>query len=415
MSDEDDDEESASPAQAFAGLQEHVDGYKSYLGKLKKGSSSGISSVFGLAKELLPEEHLKEYIYGGKRFDLDQSILKDGSPPGILRQALEQTIAAFHTKSGQSDRPTGSDDRIVLGEILEDGKRFFVYSDLSIEEAAFRVDQPEPGQAEDIEEIDPLAAVLGEDLIASIDALQETEEEQSTPPEFESQDSESVGLPNVDDFESDEEELDDSSALQASDPDFESTSESSTESPVQPERQEAAAKFSQSVEFERTAALVAAAGREVDLKVETTNGEWLWDVIFSDGEVAEIILSDGTCILRTKDPAKYVLVPVASPGRRAREAQIVAAVLCDRATGNLFFRTESGDQAVALLNNGFRIDQFSNSNGEDRFFVTEPLKPGQFIRNTIQVRDLNLDPLKQTVSYETIDGGMLVTARFRKL
>ncbi len=412
MSDEDDDEESASPAQAFAGLQEHVDGYKSYLGKLKKGSSSGISSVFGLAKELLPEEHLKEYIYGGKRFDLDQSILKDGSPPGILRQALEQTIAAFHTKPGQSDSPTGSDDRVVLGEILEDGKRFFVYSDLSIEEAIFHIEQPEPEADEGLEELDPLAEALGEDLIASIDALQDTEEEQSISPDAESQDSEFVELPDVDDFESAEEALEENSAFQGYEPDSESTSVHGMESPAQPERPESAARL---IGFEQAATAVAAVGREVDLRVETTSGEWLWDVIFSGDEVAEILLSDGTCILRSNDPAKYVLVPVASPGRRAREAQIVAAVLCDRATGNIFFRTESGDQAVALLNNGFRIDQFSNNNGEDRFFVTEPLKPGQFIRNSFQVRDLNLDPLKQTVSYETIDGGMQVTARFRRL
>jgi hypothetical protein len=421
MSDQDDDDEGASPAQAFAGLQEHVDGYKSYLGKLKKGTSSGISSVFGLAKELLPEEHLKEYVYGGKRFDLDQTILKDGSPPGILRQALEQTITAFHSKPNQSTAAVSDGERTVLGEILEDGKRFFVYSDLSIEEAIFQNVQAEPEVEEIGDDVDPIVEALGDELAASFNVLEAIENQQSSPPTYDSREDDSTEL-------SEGEGAHGSAGGQGSVELEESESVHGAESLPLPVFENQASKPAARVEPERMASppvvleqfapvKVPAEGlrREVDLSVASPNGEWLWDVILSDEQVAEVLFADGTCIMRSSDPARYVLVPAVSPGRKAREAQIVAVVLCDPVTGNLFFRTESGDQAVALLNNGFRIDQFSSANGEDRFFVTEPLKPGQLIRNSFQVRDLNLDPLKLSVSYETIDGGMYVTARFRKL
>lgn len=287
MSDEDNDfhDEPASPAQAFAGLQDHVDGYKRYVKKLKKGASSGISGMFGVARDLLPEEELQESEPVGKHLEPDKSIQKKGSPADTSRTSQHATSTS-------------------------------------------------------IDEMEPLVDALASEFSSS---------------------------PH---------------------PDSQMTAEL-------PQEQ-------------------AAAGH-VDLRITTATGEPLWDVVLAGDSVSEVFFSDGSRILASNEPGKYVYISSRRSDLESGAAQIITKPICDPETGNLFFRLASGERATALLNNGFRIDQYSKDEGEDDYFVTEPCMPGTLARSRSQVTNLTMDQETGCVSYETVNGGLSVTMRFRKL
>lgn len=397
---DDDHSQPASPGQAFGGLRDHVDGYKSYLEKLRKGASSGISGIFGLAKELLPEEHLNEYVYGGRRLDLGKSMLKEGAPQGVLRGALEQTIQAFHKEAETAAESATDGELAIIGEFVENGQRHFIFSDFTTSEASL-VPPSMPATLE----VDPLADALADAGAGIAEGEGEADGDAAASP---------AAADKIPDRLM--QELFDSKPASQPEPVSPPVSVSNEPTPADsrpaPTTEKTVRKSS-----ERPPVLAPDEQQwagAADLSVQAADGQWLWD-IFLDGEsVSEVRIYDGKRILKTDNPELYVMVPPVVAGARA-EATVISPPLCDRQTGNLFFRSYEGDHAIALLNNGLRLDQYQTDDGDDLYFVTERTRAGQAAGNRMQVANLIFDQENSSISYESMDGGMVITARFRRL
>lgn len=122
--------------QSFSGAAEQSKQYKTYVKRLKKGKSSGISHILGSAAELLPNENLKEYLHGNKPYELGEKLLKKGADPAVVQRAIEEMLAiiANNANSSMPTDPTGA-GREVIGVYIENGKKMLLFADLSVMQA----------------------------------------------------------------------------------------------------------------------------------------------------------------------------------------------------------------------------------------------------------------------------------------
>jgi hypothetical protein len=148
--------------------------------------------------------------------------------------------------------------------------------------------------------------------------------------------------------------------------------------------------------------------------VTSAAGQWLWDVTFDGQLVSMVQMADGSLVQKA-DGENYVISWAVKPGQRVPQIEIVKDVTVDPSTGNIYYQNMVGSQAVALLNNGWRIDQKKIIDEEDQFFVTEPARPDQPAPIPKQAINLVVDTESGDISYDTIDGGASMTLRSRKL
>ncbi len=370
MSSDDDDDVTA---QAFAGLKGHVDGYKHYMSKLKKGARSGISQSFGNAADLLPPEHLTQYKRVDKPLEVGSSVLKDNADPNVLREAVEQMVLMANA-DGQ-DQPS-SDGREIIAVLFEDGKKMFMYDDYSVEPA------PEPvvQNTEIAEPDDP--AVAASELPVPVSPV--------------------------------------APVVPVASPITSSFSYAGPVANLPPEP--SPVPMAKVASATNTPAPAAAAEPEIeapkqgaaDLHVTTANGSWLWDITMDGDEVALIVTADGTAIQKA-DGNRFVITKALQPGQKVPQVEIVADVTANPGTGNIYYQTIAGTQAIALLNNGWRIDQVKRAEGDDEYFVTEPARAGHNSPVRQQVVSLTIDPDSGEIKYDTIDGGATMTLKCRRL
>lgn len=131
------------------------------------------------------------------------------------------------------------------------------------------------------------------------------------------------------------------------------------------------------------------------LNVTRSNGDWLWTVHY-DGEIPLAIeTAEGTLIQRAVDSECYVMAePI--PGRKFPRLNVLQSVAVDPKTGNIFWMAFDATKAGALLSNGWKIEQYSET-----FFVTNP-KAERY-----EVFNLELDPIQGIVTFETTDGATI--------
>lgn len=70
--------------QSYSGAAEQSKQYKTYVKRLKKGKSNGISHILGSAAELLSNENLKDYV---------PHIQKDGTISS-MRELLQNELSS---------------------------------------------------------------------------------------------------------------------------------------------------------------------------------------------------------------------------------------------------------------------------------------------------------------------------------
>lgn len=148
-----------------------------------------------------------------------------------------------------------------------------------------------------------------------------------------------------------------------------------------------------------------------DLRVTSKTGALLWDVRFDHEGVAEINKADGVLMIKTSRPDMFAII---GPPGIERRAEIVSEIVVDPATGNIYYQSTDGTHAVALLNNGFRIDQFQQT-AATKFLVTPPLRQGETSSQPIEVRNLQLDQEARLLSYETLNNDHSITIPFHDI
>ncbi len=365
---------------------------KSLFGK--PTSSNHVSQNFGRASDLLPPEYLKDTDEDTESYEIGDVIIRGSVDPDLLQQAVD-TVKEQISKAGLAGSNAANADgtgteREVVGIFVNDGRREYFYSDGSIgykpdtdighsnASASKSTQAAEPTEA--AQEID-----INEDVLADALAAEVSFDYIQTP------------------------------TLQSSQPPLTAPPPQPPHPPADRQEQLSPPPLTQHQPPPPATPADASTSQIPDLHITNARGIWLWDVLFEGDAVGEVRMADGACILKTNEPDRYVFVPADAAGARLREAQIITAVLCDSESGNIFYQSTTGDHAVALFNNGARLDQYSKPEGEDDFFITEPLKPGQSVRTRTQVIDLTLDQENRTVSYETLDGGMIITMRYRKI
>lgn len=381
----DDDDDENVTAQAFAGLKNHVDGYKSYMNKLKKGAKSGISQSFGNAAELLPREVLPQVPKPKKPFDGDALILRKDADPAQVRRAMEQLVLMADADSDYSTERT--DGRQVIGVMFEGDRKLLMLDDYSVVEAGAGALPHEPEVLAPIPSQTAPAQPTFTATTSYAASPATIAQPQTTPASYQP----AVSMPQF---------------------------AAATQTPLTAPPITATASSTTSLEQTSSAATEpinhSGAESSADIHVATANGQPLWDIFLDDETVALIQWADGTNIQKTEDD-NYVICWALKPGQKVPQVEIVKDVTADPETGNVYYQNLSGKQAVALLNNGWRIDQKKINGADDEFYVTEPRRPGQSQPEAFQVINLVIDPSTGDIIYDTMDGGASMTLRCRKL
>ncbi|HEY9755744.1 MAG TPA: hypothetical protein V6C97_11325 [Oculatellaceae cyanobacterium] len=382
---DDDDEDENVTAQAFAGLKNHVDGYKSYISKLKKGAKSGISQSFGNAAELLPREVLPQVAKPKKPFENGAGIVRKDGDPAQVRRAVEQLVLMADADPDYSTKRT--DGRQVIGVMFEGDRKLLMLDDYSVVDAS---EGPLPEEQEILPPT-PNQPVPAQPTFTSISSYAANPasigQPQPTPVLYQT----AVSMPQFAAASQDQ------SAPLTTPPAAATTLSEQTSPPV-------VAQTDQD----------ASSDASGDIRVTTPNGQRLWDIFLDGGTVALVQWADGTNIQKTEDD-NYVICWALKPGQKVPQVEIVKDVTADPETGNIYYQNLSGKLAVALLNNGWRIDQKKVKGDDDEFYVTEPRRQGQPQPEAVQVVNLVIDPSTGDIIYDTIDGGASMTLRCRKL
>jgi hypothetical protein len=358
MSEEDDREEAMS--QAFGGMIDHSEKYKREIEQLKHGTPSGISGVFGKAADLLPPEHLETYAKGQNGYEVGESMLSDGVEPEHFRNAVKDMIAAIGNEEGDVFNSAEYEFE-VIGVFFDGEQKKLLLADGTV------VDAPEkPSMEKEKESIGDLVVEQFRELTAAL-------------------------------FETDEPEVLDSSEF------------------AEPEEfDQEPAQFHEDAAADLAHQMSQPPEQTPTLRVKARDGSWLWDVHSVDGWVTQVIAQDGLTIQMNREN-EYIVVRPPAAGQRVPQVEVARMVICEPETGNIYYDNVGSTHSVALLNSGWRVDQFKKPGGEERFFVTEPPKPGRTEGILHEVAMLQLDPETGYIHYETMDGGAIVTLTSRKL
>jgi hypothetical protein len=386
---------------AFGGMASHSEEYKQQVERLKRGTSSGISNVFGNAAELLPAEHLDDFMRGINGFQVGESLFADNVDPQSLRDVLEHMITSFHEDGlvmPSVDHEDQADGSEVVGMFFDGSQRKLLLADGTIQNA------PEERIAKEVQSEAARAESNGEEaadhfreLAAAISAMQaETSIEESNLGYLEE------------------------SSLEASDSSVPDGGEHA-DAKVAVSSASAYTYALDSIEpVDRAIGIAEPASPsesyqdEPDVSVSTKDGVWLWDIYKRDGRFFKAAFMDGVTIQQASDKL-YAVVRTAEQGQLFPEVDLVQDLVLDELTGNIYYTNVSESHTVAYLNNGWRADRYEMSGGEVCCYVTGQVHSGVKTRVRIPVTNMRVDRKAGELEYETVDGSSSVKMRSRRL
>lgn len=351
-SDENGDEELESGGD----MSKHMQRYKNYIDNLKQGKSSGISSVFGRASDLLPPE------------------------------VMEIKQPAVHLQGLSHERKPSAPDRVDEAEDFDDDDEFVGESEVEDDDDPEHDDEDgnSPDDDEDFDdETDGDVEDEDEDDIDDDDFSDEDEETDGDINDDDSVDDDDDD--NEDDDEDDENEDDD-------DEDEDDENEDDDDDDIE------------SGEDQITVTN--------ELAVSARNGEPLWNIFFNRAEPVLITMNDGSSIRNAEGRDESVLA-LKTTGNRFKFF-ILSGLVIDPTTGNIYAEANDGAYTVAFLNSGWQIHQYRTHDGAEVYYATEPFRKGRD-RVTTQIMNLKLDPATGDVSYDSADGSASMTLKSRRL
>lgn len=311
-------------ADTEGGMSEHLQRYRKYIESLKQGRSSGISSVFGRASDLLPPDVIEikppkvvaEHFPKDVNTELEAESIEDGSINNAAN--LEDWNNSFEENM--------NDDQV------EDDEDFA--EDRSDDENAG--EEADDDSSDDHDDDDYVEREIVED------------EEQDSPQEQIEYDSE----------ESSEDE------------------------------------------------------ESEELKVTSAQGVLLWTIYFNRVAPLTITMADGSAIKNAEGRDDTILA-LKTEGDKFKYF-ILSGLVIDPITGNIYAEANDGAFTAAFMNNGWQIQQYRSHDGEEKYYATEPYKPGRD-RLTMQITNVSLDPVNGEVSYDSLDGSASMTLKSRNL
>lgn len=147
--------------------------------------------------------------------------------------------------------------------------------------------------------------------------------------------------------------------------------------------------------------------------VTTLDGLPLWQVYYSAEGPELVSMADGGIIKRAEGRQEYVFSRLSATDGDIKFF-ILSGFVVDPSTGNVYFEANEGAYTAAFLNNGWTIHQYLSPQGEETFFVTEPVRPDR-VPITMKVKSIDLDLSTGEVTYETMDSAACITLKSRKL
>ena len=147
--------------------------------------------------------------------------------------------------------------------------------------------------------------------------------------------------------------------------------------------------------------------------VTTLDGLPLWQVYYSTEGPELVSMADGGIIKRAEGRQEYVFSRLSATDGDIKFF-ILSGFVVDPSTGNVYFEANEGAYTAAFLNNGWTIHQYLSSQGDETFFVTEPVRADR-LPITMKVKSIDLDLSTGEVTYETMDSAASITLKSRKL
>lgn len=138
----------------------------------------------------------------------------------------------------------------------------------------------------------------------------------------------------------------------------------------------------------------AKAGRMADVAVVDSDGRTLWTISVNDrGKIRRIDFEDGRAIMETAEPGIYALAQWEGGAGRGAIIDFVGAAEYDLRTGCVFYQNLAGTHAVALLPNGWILEQLAGAGGAESFRVSEPGAPFQerLVREPVDGVEIDLE------------------------
>ncbi len=434
-------------------MADHLKRYRDYINDLKSGQSSGISAAFGRATDLLPPEVMEIKAprinkAPDQPLALGDQALADHYDKNYLRQTVETMVQTYANDLEDLVgcavlTSTGSEE--VLSVYLENGERMFMLSDLSvIDEETFRRssirpddddedDQPDnlpPGTSDYSEELESDSALDGNTSDNSeenksgssqnrktSDSLEEHEPGNSQTgktsdglEEHESGNSQTGGT--SDDWEEPNSASSlDGTPLDKSNEDLEDDEDEGEDD--DDDWGTLLDELSSDDWNDSLNGVQASTFGALNQLVTSPDGTVLWRVYYVNDGPELVSMADGSIIKRAEGRSEYVFSRFSAMEGDVKYF-ILSGLVVDPSTGNVYLEANEGSYTAAFFNNGWRVQQYRNHEGEETYYATEPAKPDR-AAITSQVANLKFDLTTGEVSYDTMDSAASVTLKSRKL
>jgi hypothetical protein len=425
-------------------MSEHLQRYRKYIDSLKQGRSSGISSVFGRASDLLPPDvlEIKPPTVVANRFPKDVAgDLETGSNGNHINKEATQNKVIDHASSSEIE--TTADASAYFGEQNDKigRNKSRAYSE---ELVASRLAKHKSGEVQSDEVVD--AERGGENIVGDDDGENDIDADDADEDDDSGVDDDAEDQDACDDVEDedssgdivDEEEVDDNDDEIDDDDDDDEIAEDVDDLVGEDDDDELDEfdddQINEDADADDDEDYVASGknlGGEVgaqhhhhgrtdpnqdatteELTVKSAQGAHLWTIFFNRVEPLFIKMSDGSSIKNAEGRDDTILA-LKTNGEQFKFF-ILSGLVIDPITGNIYVEANDGAFTAAFMNNGWQIQQYRNHEGEETYYATEPFKPGRD-RLTMQITNVALDPVYGEVSYDSLDGAVSMTLKSRKL
>jgi hypothetical protein len=391
---EDDDSEGA--------MSEHLQRYRKYIDSLKQGRSSGISSVFGRASDLLPPDvlEIKPPTMVAERIPTAEQASGDFGYANHINRNADYV---------RSERSDFDDDDEVVSE--------------NVERSEASSESLDPNDGEDDDSAEDLDSDDGDD--DSAEDLDADEDDDDSSDGSHSDDDDEEDIESEEDEDDDDSDVDDDDSDVEDDDDDEENDEdeANDDDDVQDADDDEEDVEDQDDDFEQDGEKsddnesdqddTAKSDTETEeLTVKSAQGNHLWTIYFNRVAPLVITMTDGSSIQNAEGRDDTILS--LRTDRDSFKFFILSGLVIDPITGNIYVEANDGAFTAAFMNNGWQIQQYRNHEGEETYYATEPFKPGRD-RLTMQITNVALDPVHGEVSYDSLDGSASMTLKSRKL
>lgn len=375
-------------------MSDHLKRHQDYINSLKAGKSSGISTVFGRAADILPPEAMEvEAPSSGQSRALTMPPLSSSTevskpaltspppqlkiPPSLSKALPGSGIRKSAPAAPQPPLPSAPKagapqfydlDEPVLDMAADQALLKSTVQDL-VADCALALEDPvgclvktDSGE----EEVISVYLENGERVFLLSDLTMLNEREFTA----------CLIRPNAQDMED---------VLQAAKAKVEDAAESNQE---------------QDQDLNQAQELRTSVQKQV-FEVRGESGELLWHAYFGDNGISLISLADGSFIKRAEGRNEYVFSTLSASDGDIK-IYILNALVFDPKTGNIFIEVNQGAYTAAFFNNGWRAHQYRRHDGSETYYVTEPMSSGM-APPTVQVANLQLDIQGGECRFETIE------------